>query len=380
MTELDFDELDRAVNSLMSKTQKVGQDPISADKLEKENGEGPSSTPSSTVNVPTSLPPIDVPPASSVSSSVSGPTSLSPTPSSPSITSPSQPRGRFMDVMRPNANSESKLSSHGVTSIAKNTSSNHEIELAPPSKLAPISSQGVAVNSSKPISPLAVLPAQEESQSSEEKSEKNDWPDPLNVTVSDNSKLNEEKNDLSSIDDTVTPLMPANIDNANDKSDTPAPLSSPFLPDTKVEKRPLGAVVSSEVSPSENSEESEINEASKTEDQPSQSIPEHQATPEELDTDLMAIESGSQIEADVEAVAATPAIQERTAPLINSQYASEPAEVESTNGAIYDTANYHQPLSHPAKKTGSLGIVFGIIGILLAGVGLGAAAYFFHFF
>lgn len=59
---------------------------------------------------------------------------------------------------------------------------------------------------------------------------------------------------------------------------------------------------------------------------------------------------------------------------------SERAETQTISdnksAAIYDTTEYHQPLNHPAKRRSGIGIVIAIILIIAICVALAAAAYF----
>ena len=61
---------------------------------------------------------------------------------------------------------------------------------------------------------------------------------------------------------------------------------------------------------------------------------------------------------------------------IPQQYKESPSSQPQDNGTIYDTENYHQPISHPAKKSSGWMIVVWILLIILLGASLGAAAYF----
>jgi hypothetical protein len=129
--------------------------------------------------------------------------------------------------------------------------------------------------------------------------------------------------------------------------------------------------------------------------------------PEELQGDLVAIESGASMVADAAPTRPTdpvvapieleekPAVSEQltttvaaaaapvsavvsTGPVsIPQQYREEPSTGDQTSGSIYDTASYHQPLEHPAqKKSGWLWVIWVLI-LLILGAGGGALAYLY---
>lgn len=61
---------------------------------------------------------------------------------------------------------------------------------------------------------------------------------------------------------------------------------------------------------------------------------------------------------------------------INQQYTEEAREEEPT-GAMYDTESYHQALSAPAKKRSALKIVLWVLILAILGTAAGFAAYFY---
>lgn len=70
-------------------------------------------------------------------------------------------------------------------------------------------------------------------------------------------------------------------------------------------------------------------------------------------------------------------VEEHTGPVsITQQYKEKPAEA-AVSGAIYDTENYHQPITTPVKKKSGAWVILWIFLILLVGGGGGAAFYFF---
>lgn len=93
--------------------------------------------------------------------------------------------------------------------------------------------------------------------------------------------------------------------------------------------------------------------------------------PAELQSDVLAIESAATNapEAPIPATAPTGATS------IVPQY-KEKASSAKPSGAIYDTEAYHKPLQHPVEKKSGLLLVLVIVGIIIVGGGVGAAVYF----
>lgn len=203
------------------------------------------------------------------------------------------------------------------------------------------------------------------------------------------------------------------------------PLASPFLPDAKVEKRPLGSLspLTPMIAPEHElmtptPDDSEAQLPAKPSDVKSE-------TPEEFNQDLMSVEADTHMgvpktdethpidgkydepaaapktesvaseeesvtaeapaksQADKDAARHTPEKDEETTAepttgriSIPQQYREQPSSGETESGAIYDTDAYHQPLSHPAKKSSGWWWVLWILLILIVGVGAGVGLYF----
>jgi hypothetical protein len=231
----------------------------------------------------------------------------------------------------------------------------------------------------------------EASDSAVIESDTSEWPDPL------------EFNQTSEADD--TPVVDAPL---SDERDTAEPLSSPFLADAKVEKRPLGTPAPELYTPQQPEQDTTDVEVETT-PEPTLSEPVDQPVevelPEELRGDLMAIESNisnEQVvvpqaspassaaeatnqprESEAPKTVATAAV---TAPAVSlpvgggsipQQYREEPSTGDQTTGSIYDTASYHQPLEHPAKKKAGWLWVIWVLVLLVLGAGGGALAYLY---
>lgn len=366
MKELDFDELDRAVSSLMSDT--AGSVPDSSESPKEKTLDIPSS--------PTAKPTasFDALQPDVVKKAVEQPSDdNAPANAAPAIRRSS---GRFMDVVHPSS------------------------DMKQPTPQKPTTRQGVTISPAP--SPLVVpstLPdvvADDKPKDVEPTQDTvSEWPDPLDVAGPRGTDSNQ--------DSTLTDLP------VEDK----APLTSPFLSDAKVEKRPLGGAVTSAEQPSEPVADAALPEQDHS--VADGASPEDQAVvnpidfdtplPEELQGNLVAIESG---EAEATAVSApeTSAAEKQTdhqstasstpehpakalipdhftnedtpkgPASIAQQYKEEPKTGDQTNGAIYDTEAYHKPLAHPAKKSSGWLWIVWIILILAVGAGIGAALYY----
>lgn len=233
------------------------------------------------------------------------------------------------------------------------------------------------------------------------------------INVPEASTLDTTEGNLPSSSDVpleeteTTDVMPEEVKPETDT--TPEPLSSPFLPDTKVEKRPLGGLATEkalapeteEVTAPEGSEAaSDIDSpqeepaaeqdipAKKDEDEfskmdamaePAKSLNEvNEHIPEEYKNELLAVEQNLATPLDSsdekpmhDSVSGAPVIAS-----IPQQYQEKPSTGETTSGAIYDTDNYHKPVSHPAEqKSGWMWVIVVIVLIIIGGL-LGAAAYY----
>jgi hypothetical protein len=211
---------------------------------------------------------------------------------------------------------------------------------------------------------------------------KNEWPDPIDIAS-----------------ETTQPGESSSIEDAIENSDTP--LESPFLPDAKPEKRPLGGMQTTTDSVETLNTDQKTPEDSADAQTPPASA--EVALPEELHTNLVAIEAEStgtpqpqesepapvateaplpaattpvEPVADVAATNSTPEVPAGGA--IAQQYKEEPSSGDQTNGSIYDTANYHKAIEAHAtggKKHSVLKWVMWTVLLIVLGVGGGAAAF-----
>lgn len=374
MKELDFDELDKAVTSLMGsvpamdETVKPGDDvktlvltpsrPLSTDGLTPAPALTLPATPAdNSAAIPTPTPSNPVP-----SAPVSPAIVPSAEPVATSLVSPAARRaGRFMDVVHPSSDM-----TKATASVSRHAGT-----------IEPLSS-----GFTMPVTPVAPSePATDSQDTPEEQHDTpdlshhatSDWPDPLDMQHA--SSAEPER-----------PVVP-DMQPAPTEDSAPSPsesLSSPFLPDAKVEKRPLGgAPVDATPSAAEAMQPAET----PTPASDPQTVPTDIVLPEELQDDLMAIESrqAETVAAPapvampvVRPVPATPTQPQPSGPTsIQQQYKAEQSTGDQTNGSIYDTDSYHKPLEHPAKKKSSAALIIWIVVLLIIGAGGGAAAYFY---
>jgi len=337
MKDLDFDELDRAVNSLITSAPASISDADIPKETTLDLGNG------SYDQIPVTTPVVSQP-------IVSAPIFAS---VSPAVERPST--GRFMDVVHPSSNMRSNL-------VMPERNLNQ----------APVFNP-IAVPYS---ATAAVVPAPI-----------NSMPTPMSSDWVSPSKPSEEADEADEDDD--IDQIGNDIANAMEKNAN-APLDSPFLSGTKVDKRPLNAF-----SGDQKSAELE-NKSQNTSGYNSNPL-----LPAELQDDLLLIESNSTAQPDDEpeekpvieslpetlAVSAVPVVtilpiapaMIETKPVattsITQQYIEQPNSGDQKTGAIYDTNSYHKALTPTKKKSGWLWVLW-IVLLLIIGAGSGAAVYF----
>jgi hypothetical protein len=414
MSEMDFDELDKAVNTLMNDVPKA--ELLKTDSIK-------TLTIKSTLT-DESRPSFDK--LNSALAEVNGASAAAiqkPTVSSPSRSvAPSlatRRGGRFMDVVHPSSDMKT-----GVTSTLPR--SRQGVTIEPIGKLLPRKSddQSEAIASlvgDVPIrSNTSVEVAEDVTANIAHTTPANDWPDPLEMSeytpAQNTSDATLEIEELV-VGDVVEVEVPTNEPSTIFPSDDtiefedPKSLTSPFIADAKVEKRPLGGA------PVDEPGHAPVLGVLAADNMPTTLDPANQLPPmpdvvgthlpPELQSNLMAIEADggttapavqareevntmpaptliveSQKTPDVatliaETKPATVEVATISGPTsIPQQYHEELSTSDESNGSIYDTDSYHQPLAHPAKtKSGWLWIVW-ILLLLIAGGGGAVALYF----
>ncbi len=383
MKDLDFDELDRAVSSLL--------EPKSSSVLSETSSR--EETPSTSEHN-------DVEAQSSTTSVVPQKKSFIEKRSS----------GRFMDVVH---------SSSDMKNLQKPTISRQAPAIAVPTVSDPIESARVSADHIEAISETEEpIQTNEEVSFIEDEINAEDLhtlPDPL-----DFHNFNVEDQPVASSDETQTNVAESTVEEPatdtysdEDKHDDEQELElervaselseldglmqggqeqlsvdTPFVSDPAIEKRPLGAfsvgptdqslltvetVDSSAVEDEEivsDKEDTVTSEQLSEKTQDTQTTPAADVVPEELREDIIAIES-----VDVSS-ASTPS-SNPVAGSISQQYTEKNRPVSHEQTPVFDTAQYHQPLKHTVKKKSGWLTVLLIFVFVLIGVGGGAAMYYF---
>lgn len=372
MADIDFDELDKAVNDLMANVD-ASKRPAGLDEPEEKVVDIPTSAP---VAATPTTEPASTAPASPAPTPISTPAAPAPTPAAnPSLAV--KRRGQFMDIMHParDMNPAKPVSRQGAT-------------IQPGNGMVSASAMQQNEATSTPVSGPA-----DTSTSS--------WPDPIDMAA-------------ESAPTPQAPLAPTtpSSDSALDAT-AEAPLTSPFLPDAKPEKRPLGNPLQADEGTLGTPEPSKADTSTPVNPE----TPPPAILPEEFSGDLMAVESRDlsshpdaqpvatpsapeqpklapgEEEVLIPAVATPDPIEQpktsvpQTEPQtqlpaggsITQQYTEQPSSGDQSNGSIYDTSAYHQPIEPVApvkKKTPtSVWIMLGV-GLLLVGA-IGGAAFFY---
>lgn len=341
MKDIDFDELDKAVNSLMATTPELSQ-PEAATPISVT----PSAQPvPATSAAPVAQTPVAPLPAQAPASSEPVVESVPATPVAPRSAPPATKRsGRFMDMVH--ASSDMKPRTETPAPSREGLSITPRPAAVEPAPIAPVPTENKQ-------------PSYDTSQS---------MPDPIDMAAAIQPLTEPE------------PAVPVEAETVVQPTAEPlGSVESPFLTDAKVEKRPLNAGTSNEtvVEPtfdiSDELVETEQAPSAEAEDNDKSSSDQPPLTPQipELSSDLVAIESTGGT--DVSPVAETP--DESAAPVgpasIAQQYTSQPSTGDQSHAAIYDSSQYPEPLSHPAKnKSGWLWVLWVV---LLLGVGAGGA-------
>ncbi len=339
MTEFDFDELDRAVNNLMTDVDTSKRSEAFDDPEEK------------TVELTDTT---DQPSAGSVPPSVTQPLAV-------------QRRGRFMDVVHPSSDMSAPF---------------------PPRREGMMAAAASPARSGYGTNPSSTEPVVSPDEAPDSESSPSDANEPVGFQVPQESVAAETfEEPIEQPSETDHPEDAPSTDSQEssepEKDDDNGPMESPFLADAKVEKRPLG--MPAEESEGEgNTYAPEPGESQAESSQPVEEAPVSEPTPKELTPEIMSIESNSIYqptpEQDVpDSAPADPMVpvESATPTDIVPQYTESETHDSEPSGAIYDTAAYHQPLEHPAKKHSGWLVVVWILILLIVGAVAGAAYFYF---
>lgn len=392
MSEIDFDELDRAVNDLMSnvdtsKRHEGLDDPedkvVTLDSSSTESGKVASSPVAETTTVtPMSAPEAKPAPAQSSPLAV-------------------KRRGQFMDMVHPSSDmtsasqpvkrdgvsimppSETVSTSPSTESVKKPSSvTNTPVNNKPAPTLSsirtpssttvvstPMSTPAPAVPSAEKLSqPIASSAIQPSAQPNPTAPIASSYSSPGAVEPGDNK--NDQPEEVASVESEI----PAEIVDEASSISSPQPLpTAPFLSDARVEKRPLGANSESAAKPPQNVAE---------EDAP---VSEPVSLPAELQGDVVAVEASVPLDIDKAGSLSEVDGQSSDADLVvdagvdlTAQSIERTDVDDQVNGSIYDTANYHQPIDgkKPEKKSSPLKWLAWFLVLLIVGVGAGVAYFF----
>ena len=393
MSEIDFDELDRAVNDLMSnvdtsKRHEGLDDPedkvVTLDSSSTESGKVASSPAAETTTVtPMSAPEAKPAPAQSSPLAV-------------------KRRGQFMDMVHPSSDmtsasrpvkrdgvsimppSETVSTSPSTESVKKPSSvTNTPVNNKPAPILSSIRTPSSTTVVSTPMStPAPAMPSAEKSSQPIASSaiQPPVQPNPTAPIASSYSspgavEPSDNKNDQSEEVASVESEIPAEIVDEASSISSPQPLpTAPFLSDARVEKRPLGANSESAAKPPQNVAEEE--------DAP---VSEPVSLPAELQGDVVAVEASVPLDIDKAGSLSEVGSQSSDADLVvdagvdlTAQSIEQTDVDDQVNGSIYDTANYHQPIDgkKPEKKSSPLKWLAWFLVLLIVGVGAGVAYFF----
>ena len=379
MTELDFDELDKAVNNLMTNVD-TSKRPEGLDDPEDKVVTLDSSPVVASTGDPQSA-------ATPVAAS---------TPSS-SATLAVKRRGQFMDVIHPSSD---------MTSSARPVKRDG-VSIAPtvpivPDEVAPVEAPvddtdaaltpnvvALDMESTGTATPVdSVTPAEPLSQENTPPSETSQaWPDPIDFAATlaptsdaESTSLVEPKSESVADGEPSQPAsdteLPEDVLKEVAAPPDPAPLTTPFLADAKVEKRPLGA----------NSDlDAQSTFESPGEVESPAPSPDVVNLPDELKNDVVAAEptdTTTPSSVTAEPTSTIPQSSESVVPAggaITQQYAEQASTGDQSNGSIYDTATYHQAIdtATPAKKSSPLKWILWVVILLLAGAAAGVAYFYF---
>lgn len=385
MKEIDFDELDRAVNSLMKTVPPDSTSKTSDQRTDEEETVLTIGSSSEVAEddlmkelVPTATPDAEVISVNEEHAREPQPEPKEPetvaqaTSETPSAT-PTPRRGRFMDMVRPTVRDAKRTTTSGLAS-------RQGITLQP---------MGNPVDAREEVVSDTAVVEQADYTSEPDTSMFPQSFDALDAEI-----------ELPQVTDDAVAAEEAPAETATDDI---APLSSPFLPDAKVEKRPLGRpadaapVIDLAAELNENTETTVESQSVLPEDVISPNkdaqLPE-QPLPAELGSELLSIETSTDnLPPEPQPEAVTPVLvtpnptttsSARLAPepvrpiemtSIPQQYKVQPQSTEAAPvGTIYDT----QPLAHPAEKKPGWMWILAILAILIIGAGFGAAVYYLN--
>lgn len=299
MSDIDFDELDKAVNSLMQPKTAT-----QSDATPKQDTPQSTDQPAQPVADQPTVDTVNAAPATNQPDT----TTSEPATSTASAQSAARPslatkrRGQFMDVMHPSANMKSNTNTASPTASRKGVSlqpmtqsAEQQPSTSEVSQQSPATTVGAEVSLTSSNDNELMMPEfntepdtattdSSASQTVDATAESNDpgdatdggWPDPIDML--DESDAQPPVSGTTEQSD--QPTAPEYIDTT----------SSPFLPDAKVEKRPLGAVAEPDAT-SDADDTIDADETTNSDSSDNVTTPDSNADlPAELHASLMSLE------------------------------------------------------------------------------------------
>ena len=423
MTDIDFDELDRAVNSLMSKQQEKN----SADTEVKHEAETPSVEEKKTIE------------ASAVGSSFAPPV----TPFAPALDSPSSNSNSLVSSAEPKTEQSSprdslvekpEIISTPAATVAPSSTLDQTSDLVPKeNKTSPAITRRPTGRFMDVVRPSSVNTAQKSVPSAPSRTGVSIQPsadlvDVVNMTGKTSpieEELSAADDQLDSLDDTpdlkdiqnesafaaiedapveelsLTDKIARSLSESNDSVVSPVaePLESPFIANVEVEKRPLGVVDQNAMESETDVEEDEFGSGSadledmKLNHQYNADLSNYtmdkealSETPDsmmDLSPEIIAIEEAgipgaSEVNETVDSEPNTqPSLPNSKSNDTPQQYSSENEMVDSEPAPMFAAVSTEvkPPRSEEKKKTGLLTLLL-IILFLVVGVAGGAISYF----
>lgn len=358
MKDLDFDELDQAVSSVLgANTQPKQDDDAPADKADTPAAKPEPETPK-----------VDEKPKVEEKAPTATPAA------SPAV----RRRGQFLDMVHPSADMTSRLpvtSPAARKQLAPVSSDISSLKPAPtptPAEVSKVEDEAPVVEAPTPAPSVEKVdtpePVQDKSADEPQKSDDVKWPDPLDLAGP------------------AQPEIPATVpEPEHAPEEAPVePATTPFVPDVKVDKRPLGGVSPQPAEAAHESETKPEPETSVAEPAESTETPDDEqkapvVTPPELQPDVVSVEAAADREfaPDGSDTETTDDTNKGMAQSIPQQYKTPDAKPDTATHPVFDTEEYHQPLlpAHGKKKSKGWLIVLIILGLLVVGAALGYVAY-----
>ncbi len=334
MKDLDFDELDKAVNSLMSTKDEKPVDAASAEPVATDTDtttpaaeEQPTSTP---IPAPTAPEPATPEPES---------TDVAVTKPARSTVAPAtRRRGQFMDVVHPS--SDMRTPATGRTGVTIAPSPPPRASVVEPTP-APETPENSTVEEA-PTPPISTMP------------------DPIDMQEA-----------MAEKSTTVEPKVSATPDNASpfsSMSDSSV-AESPFLPDAQVEKRPLGSAALG----GDAAAVQELNDTAKSDEStPAEEPASAETSDAPIDTPVSPEKPAEPIVTTVE-----PIKESAAGSSIAPQYKEKESTGDKAHAALYDADNMNVPLIHPAKeRSGWLWVLWTFLLVVLGALGAATLWYF----